>query len=411
VSASSSLLVRQARTPDDDRLVDVLVEAGRVTAVGPRLEAPPGVEVLEANGQVLLPGLVDSHLHLDKTLMGEPWIPLPEAIDLRGRMAASDRVLAHATRRSTEERAAALVRSALAFGTTALRSHVDVKPSAGLAPLEALLRTREQFAGLMDMQLVAFPQDGVLRSPGTEALLDEALALGADVLGGIDPGGMDGDLDGQLRCLFRLARRHEVGLDIHLHDPGSLGAFEMARIVEWTLAEGFQGRVAISHAFALGEVDDREAAALIERLARAEITIVTNGPGHRPSPRVPALWAAGVRVAIGNDNVHDAWWPWGRGDLLERTFLVSYRSGLRTDAELRLALRSATLAGAELLGLGPYGVIPGATADFVLVAASCAPEAVAAHPARAAVLKRGRVLARDGQLLASVPGTSGGRRR
>ena len=393
--ANADLLIRDARLPDDRR-GDVLVRDGRIAEIGADLAAPDDVEALDAGGRALIPGLVDSHLHLDKTLMGEPWVPLPEARDLAGRMAASDRVLTRPERRPTAERATALVRSALAFGTTALRSHVDVKPSSGLGPVEELLAVRERFAGLVDMQLVAFPQDGVLRAPGTEELLDAALALGADVLGGIDPGGVDGDVDGHLRVLFRLAARHDVGLDLHIHDPGHLGAFEIERVAARTVAEGFQARVAISHAFAIGELPDADAARLIARLAEAGIKIVTNGPGHRPAPRVPELWAAGVRVAIGSDNVHDAWWPWGRGDMLERVFLVSYRSGLRTDPELRRALDSGTLAGADLLSLGPYGIAVGARADLVLVDAECAPEAVAAHPPRLAVVKAGRLIARGG---------------
>ncbi len=395
---AADLLILGARIPDG-RLVDVRVGAGRITAVGPDLAAEPATEVLDAGGKALLPGLIDSHLHLDKTLMGERWVPLPEAPDLAGRMAASDRVLTAQDRRPTEERATALVRSALAFGTTALRSHVDVKPSIGLSALEAVLAVRERCAGLVDIQIVAFPQDGVLRAPGTDELLDEALALGADVLGGIDPGGFDGDVEGHLRVLFRLAASHDVGLDIHLHDIGHLGGFELERIAAWTVAEGFQGRVAVSHAFAIGELPPTDAARLIERLAQAGVTIVTNGPGHRATPPVTQLWEAGVRVAVGSDNVHDAWWPWGRADMLERTFLVSYRGALRTDRELLRALDSATLAGAGLLGLGPYGIVPGARADLVLVDAECAPEAVAAHPPRLAMIKAGRIVAREGVLV------------
>ncbi len=400
-SSGGNLLIRRARIPDG-RLCDVQIREGRIVAVGDDLLAEPAAATLEADGRALIPGLVDSHLHLDKTLMGERWIPLPEATDLAGRMAASDRVLTAHDRRPTVERATALVRSALAFGTTALRSHVDVKPSIGLSALEAVLAVRERFAGLVDMQLVAFPQDGVLQAPGTDELLDEALALGADVLGGIDPGGLDGDLDGHLRGLFRRAGKHDVGLDIHLHDPGHLGGFELERIAAWTVAEGFQGRVTVSHAFAIGELPPADAARLIDRLAQAEVTIVTNGPGHRATPRVTQLWDAGVRVAFGSDNVHDAWWPWGRGDMLERTFLVSYRGALRTDRELVRALDSATLAGAELLGLGPYGIVPDARADLVLVDAECAPEAVAAHPPRLAVIKAGRIVARHGVLTDAV---------
>ena len=393
------LMIRGPRHPDDDRIVDVLIRDGRIVEVAPDLAAPPDVEVIEANSRVLIPGLVDSHIHLDKTLMGEPWVPLPEARDVAGRIAAQEIVDADPRRLPVGQRAEALVRSALAFGTTAMRSHTDITPTLGLANIEAMLELRQRFAGLVDIQLVAFPQEGVLRRPGTEELLDEALGLGVAVLGGIDPAGIDGDVEGQLRVLFRLAGKHGVELDIHLHDPGQLGGHQLTRIAAWTVAEGLQGRVAVSHAYGLGELPDAEAARLIETLREAGVTIVTHGAVPRMPPRIPELWAAGVRVAFGNDNVHDAWWPYGRGDMLERASLAAYRSGLRTDPELRHALHCATMAGAELLGLGPYGLVRGARGDLVLVDAECAPEAVAAHPPRLAVVKRGRVVARDGRLI------------
>jgi cytosine deaminase len=330
--------------------------------------------------------------------MGEPWVPLPEARDVEGRIAADKRVFADPARRPAAERAAALVRSAVSFGTTAIRSHVDVTPALSLANVEALLEVRHHFAGLVQIQLVAFPQDGVLRRPGTSDLLEQALKLGCEVLGGIDPGGIDGDVEGQLNVLFRLASKHDVRLDIHLHDPGHLGGHQIARIAARTIAEGMRGRVAISHAYALGELPEAEAARLTERLAAAEITIVTHGAVPRQPPRIPELWAAGVPVAFGNDNVHDAWWPYGRGDMLERASLAAYRSALRTDPELRRALHSATMAGAALLGLGRYGIAPGARADLVLVDGQCAPEAVAAHPPRLAVIKAGRIVLRDESL-------------
>jgi cytosine deaminase len=388
----ANLLIREACIPLDDQQVDLLIEQGRVAAVGRGLAAPPSTAVLEAGGKVLIPGLVDSHLHLDKTLMGEPWVPLPEARDLAGRIASQDQLLGHPARRPIAERAAALVGSALAFGTVALRSHVDVMPQIGLSAVEALLGVREQFAGQVEIQLVAFPQKGILQAPGTEALLDAALGMGVEVLGGIDPAGIDRDVEGHLRCLFRLATKHGVELDLHLHDPGQLGGFELERIAAWTRGEGLQGRVAVSHAYALGDLTPAERGRLLEQLAEAGITIVTNGSGVSSLPPVRELWEAGVRLAIGSDNVRDPWWPWGRGDMLERAFLVSYRNGLRTDPELRRALEAATLVGAELLGLGPVGLQPGARADFVLVDAENAPEAVAAHPPRLAVVKNGRIV-------------------
>lgn len=393
------LFIRAACLPQDDRLADVLVHGGQIAAIGAGLVAPEGVAILDAGGRALIPGLVDSHLHLDKALFGERWIPVPPARDLAERIAMADRVMAEETRRTLRERATAMLRTVLPLGTTALRSHIDIDPGVGLASVETLLALRAEYAGLVEIDLVAFPQHGILRSPGTAELLDAALGLGVPNIGGLDPAGYDGDVEAHLGIVFGLAMKHGAGIDIHLHDGGTEGATEIARICELTVANGLQGKVAISHALAIGDLSSLEAGRLIERLLEAGITIVTSGPGARDLPRVPSLWSAGVPVAFGCDNVHDAWWPWGRGDMLERAFLVGYRSGLRTDNDLRHLLDSATIAGAKLLGLGEYGVAVGARADLVLVDAECAPEAVAAHPAGRTVIKGGRIVARDGRLV------------
>lgn len=339
----------------------------------------------------MLPRFVDAHMHLDKTLMGEPWIPLPEAPTLRDRIATAEEILLHRATRTIKERAEILARSALAYGTLALRSHADVTPGLELRSVEALLELRQELTGLLDIQVVAFPQSGVL-TPGVTELLEEALRLGADVLGGLDPAGHDGDAETALRMLFGLARRHDVPLDIHLHDHGQLGLSELDRIAALTEAEGWGGRVAVSHAFALGDLEEPAVRRTLERLARSGVAIITAATGHIPIPRASDLWAAGVTLGIGSDNVHDGWAPYGRGDVLEKAFLFAYRNGLRTDADLRRALDAITRVNADILGLPAATVAPGAPADLVIVDAENSAEAVAAHPPRIAVIRAGRVV-------------------
>lgn len=276
-----------------------------------------GVAAVDGGGGVVLPRFLDAHMHLDKTLMGEPWIPLPEAATLRDRIATAEGILEHRTILTVAERAARLAQSALSYGTLALRSHADVTPRLGLRSVEALLDLRLRLAGLIEVQVVAFPQAGAL-TPGVAELLEEALRAGADALGGLDPWGYDGEIEGQLGMIFRLAERHGVPLDIHLHDRGLEGLHEIDRICAWTEAQGYAGRVAISHAFALGDLGTDEVAPTLERLARADVAVISAATGHMPIPRAKDLWAAGVRLGIGSDNVHDGWWPYGRGDALEK---------------------------------------------------------------------------------------------
>jgi cytosine/adenosine deaminase-related metal-dependent hydrolase len=264
--------------------------------------------------------------------------------------------------------------------------------------LHALLRVRETARDLVDIQIVAFPQSGIMISPGVADLLDAAIGEGADLVGGLDPAGIDDDVGGHLGVVFSIAERRGVGVDIHLHDPGPLGCWELRQIATRTLASGLVGKVAVSHAFALGAVDDGEFGRTADALARADVAIMTNGPGAAPMPPVGRLIAAGVRVFAGSDNIRDAWSPLGDGDMLERAMLIAYRQDFRADSDLELAFDLTTRAAGRVLGHEGRGVTLGAVADLVAMPVGSVAEAVAARPTRSLVMKRGRVVARDGVL-------------
>jgi cytosine deaminase len=385
-------LLTNVRLPDGSGPVDVAIRDGLISSIAPHNAACQSAlasSSFDGRSRVVLPRFVDAHMHLDKTLMGEAWIGLPETRTLAERVVAAESLLATQTTRTVEERAAALAESAVKFGTLALRSHADVTPGLGLRSLEALLAVRQRFADRASIELVAFPQDGAI-TPGVSDLLDEALRMGCTVLGGLDPAGYDGDVEGQLRLLFALAPRHNAAIDIHLHDPGTLGLFEIRRICAWTEKVGYAGRVAVSHAFALGHQPASEVQPVLELMARTGVAAITAAPGGPAMPSAPALWNAGVTLGIGSDNIHDSWSPFARGDVLEKAFLVAYRNNLRTDAGLQRTLATITDVNARLLGLEPGRVEVGAPADLVVVDAENGAEAVAAHPPRLLVLRQGR---------------------
>ncbi len=279
------------------------------------------------------------------------------------------------------------------FGTTIVRSHTDVDPIVGLRGIEAVNEAAARLADRLSVQQVAFPQHGILTNPGTEQLLDQALAGGVEVIGGIDPAGGDGDPVRHLDVVFGLAERHGVGVDIHLHDGGSLGAWELGLIAERTKSLGLGGRVAVSHAYAFGGMSDRDSDALAETLAEAGVAIVTGAVYDFPVPPVKKLRAAGVTVACGHDGIRDLWGPYGSGDMLERARQVAYRSTFRRDDDIELALHAATYGGRALLGLpaDPLGV--GSPADLVVVDVPTAAEAVVTVPERRLVIRAGRVVA------------------
>ena len=382
----------------DGLRVDIGISDGRIASIDPAGAASDaGAPAIDLGGALLVPGFVDGHVHLDKTLLGLPFQPHRSGDTIAERI-ARERELRRELRSPVGERAKRLIDQIVPLGTTALRSHVDIDPEVGLSGLHALLRLRETTRAV-DIQLVAFPQSGIMISPDVADLLDAAIGEGADLVGGLDPAGIDNDVEGHLGMIFRIAERHGVGLDIHLHDPGPLGCWELRQIAARTSAAGLVGRVAVSHAFALGAVDDGEFGRTAEALARAEVAIMTNGPGPVPMPPVRRLVAAGVRVFAGSDNIRDAWSPLGDGDMLARAMLIAYRQDFRADADLELAFDLTTRASAGVLGLEDHGIRVGAIADLVAMPAGSIAEAVAARPRRSLVMKRGRVVARDGALV------------
>ena len=387
-------MIRNARLPDGSRH-DIEIADGRIAALRSPTDSEPGV--------LLLPPLVDGHIHLDKTLLGLPWVP-NQAVG----NTVADRIAAERKVRSTRtvpetETGANLLKQVVATGTLHMRSHVDIDNQLGLRNLEAVLAIRERFGDLVSIQIVAFPQSGIVRSPGTAELLDEAIAQGADLVGGLDPVGIDGDLDGHLDPIFAIAGKRGVGIDIHLHDGGEGGIAQMLAIAERTRATGLTGKVAISHAFALGSVPTETAARTADTLAEAGIAIMSHGPGAATMPPLPLLRRHGVEVFGGSDNIRDAWSPFGNGDMLERAMLIGYRANFRHDHELALAYDMVTAAAARVLGLADYGIRVGGPADFVAVEAQSIAEAVATRPRRKWVMKAGRVVARDGVLTSALP--------
>ena len=381
----------------DGSLRDIGVAGGRIVSIAPAGMAGEAGRRVDIAGALLVPGFVEGHIHLDTSFYGDRWIPhkpCTDGFDVHERVAfqAENMVIAA----PMDERARKQLELCVANGSLQMRSHVMVDGSVGLKSLETILKVREDYRDIIDIQLVAFPQSGILSSPGTPELLDAAIGLGADLVGGLDPASFDRDLNGHLDVVFGVAERRGVGVDIHLHDFGTLGAFTVEEICARTVALGMQGRVVISHAYGLGNLDADAARRIGAKIAAAGISIMTNAPGDHVFPPVALLRAEGVTVFSGNDNIRDSWWPYGDGDMLGRAMMIGYRSGFYTDAELSAAFDVVTAAGAKALGLEGYGIAVGAKADFVTLDAEHVPEAVVAVPKGRRVFKAGRLVAENG---------------
>jgi cytosine/adenosine deaminase-related metal-dependent hydrolase len=394
----AELLLRGARLWGSAQ-TDIAIRDDRIAAIGVQLPATAGAQIIDATGCLVLPGLVDAHAHLDKTLWGTPWHPHqagPTLIDL----IENERRVLRELALSPERQSTLLLRHMVACGTTHVRSHVDVGPDVGLTHLHGVQAMREHSRDWIDIEIVAFPQTGVAIRPGTLDLLEQAVREGAEVIGGLDPIGVDRDPKAQLDGIFAIAARHNCGVDIHLHDRGETGALTIEMIAERTHSLGLAGRVAISHAFCLGALEPARLDAITQLLVDNDIAIMTHAPaGTTPFHPVRLLRQRGVRLFTGSDGVRDTWSPLNNGDMLERAYLIAYRSGFRDDPGIELALHMATFGGAQLMGHADYGLHVGASADLVLVEAETAAEAVTFHPPRRWVLKRGRIVARDGHAL------------
>jgi len=397
---TTELIIKNCR-PMGGTTTDILVRDGRIVEIG-KVAAAPGAKVEDAAGALVLPGLVEAHTHLDKTLWGMGWhkhAAGPRLIDkIDNERASKKRLDIDPARQSARQ-----ILLSLGKGTTHIRSHVDIDTEIGLWGIEGVMATRERYRDVMDVEIVAFPQSGMLRRSGTVELMEEAMWLGSEVVGGLDPCAIDRDPKGHLDVVFGLAQRHGRPIDIHLHEPGEIGAFSMDLIFERTRALGMQGKVTVSHAFCLGTPDRDLVDPLIAELAALDIAIMTTAPASRPAPPVKRLTEAGVRLCSGSDGIRDTWGPYGNGDMLERAMFVGLRNNFRRDDEVELALDVCTKGGAAVMALQDYGLAPGCQADFVLVDAETLAEAVVGHPPRRLVVKRGAVVARDGQALLQAP--------
>ena len=392
---SNSDLILRGATLANGTTADILMRDGRIAGIG---AAASVGESIDATGYVALPALVEPHVHLDKTLWGEPWRPNTAGPTIPEYIANERRVLAQVTT-PIATRSAALLEHRVGNGSLTIRSHVDVAPDIGLKHVEAMLALKERYRHLVDLQLVAFPQMGLLVRPGTTELIEEALKLGVETVGGLDPAGIDNDPIAHLRTIFGLAERYGRGVDIHLHDPGELGVWQIERIADFTGGAGLEGRVMISHAYCLGMVSEARVETVGRRLADLGISLMSSAPADIAVPPVGLLREIGVTICAGSDGIRDAWSPMGNGDALERAWLMAYRFDWGKDAQLLAALDAVTGSAARAIGRPEPKLAVGAPADLLLVKAVNPQDAVVRRPKERIVLKEGRVVARDGVYL------------
>ncbi|KOR89119.1 amidohydrolase [Paenibacillus solani] len=345
----------------------------------------------DAKGLLLLPSFIEKHCHLDKTLLGDRWRSVTPVSSIFERLDIEKATLP-SLGTLTQERAEQLLQIYLESGVTHVRTHVDIYPEAGLDNLEAVQQALRAFEGKLSYEIVAFPQHGLLRSKSAE-LVRQALRSGAGLVGGVDPATVDGDIEASLQQMVELAVEANAGIDLHLHDAGHLGTFTMKRLAQLTIEAGLQGKVAISHAFGLGDITASQAEQMGELLADAGVAIITSVPIDRKFPPVGLLHQHGVEVAVGCDNIFDVWSPFGNGDILERVSRLAEVSKWVDERSLAQTLQYIT-GGTTPLNHDGEQVWPqiGDVASIVFVQASCSAEAVARRSQRVATMFQGQIV-------------------
>lgn len=380
--------------PWGDAAVDIAFEGDRIATVTPHaagaLQAM-GADVLDGRGLLALPTIVNAHAHVDKSWMGLPWQSYGGEGGVDGRI-RHERARREALGIPSVERTAAVLDAHVRHGSTAIRTHVDVDLGVQLRGIEAVREAVAAYDGAVEATIVAFPQDGVLRRPGVLELLDAAAAAGADHIGGLDPASIDRDPVGQLDGIFAIAERHGVGIDIHLHDPAELGAFQLELIVERTEQLRLQGRVTIAHGFAIAQLPQPRRRDLLQAMGELDISCTTVAPLRLPQLPLAELDAAGVALAFGTDGIRDLWSPYGDGDTLAIARQFARASSLVRDEELHRVVEIATSDAARFVGRTEHALLPGARADVVLLDAEHAMDALVRTPPRIAVVGGARLL-------------------
>lgn len=402
------LLLKNACLQDGADCVDIAVAGGRIDRLAPSIEGP-AARVLDAGGDLVIAPFAEPHFHLDKALSRR----LLGATSAREAFDRAREVKTQFTVADVEARACEVLRLAIAHGIGLLRAQVDVDSFTGLISLEGVLAARERYRDEIEIEVVAFPQEGIVTDPPAADLLREALGMGADLVGGLPE--FERSVDDQRRHLetvLDLAERADVPLDLHIDymDDPQLRTLEM--LADMTVARGLQGRVNAGHCCALAAYPDDEAQRVIEKVREAEIRIAVmpmanlqmlggtgRTPTHRGSSRMAELLDAGVAVAAGSDNMFDIWYRFNRMDPVELAFVTCLSGGLRTDDEVRTAFEMTNVRAFEVLGRERPELRAGAPADFVVLGADNVVDVLRNLPGRRITVRRGRVIAgREGGL-------------
>jgi cytosine deaminase len=400
------LIVRNASLRGQPGLFDISVEKGRILSVQPNAPHKGQIEI-DAARSLVLPGLFNLHHHADKSLLGEMMRPnisgsLPEAIEI------TNEFKRNYDPAEVAERAIRVLQEGVKNGTTFFRLFADVGTIGGLRAARGLLLAREKFQGYCDIEVVAFPQEGIVRDSGTAELLDEAMKEGCDIVGGLPwYEYTDQEAREHIDICFAIAKKYDRDIHMLVDDTDDENSRSLEYLALRTMRENFHGRVAASHCGAMAAYNDVYAAKVIDMLATAGVTISVNAhinlvcsarldrePRRRGIARVKEMLARGVNVVSSQDDVNDPYYPFGKPDPIECVSMIAHVAQLTLPHELEQAMSMVTENAAKAARVKDYGIAPGKRADLVVVGAPSVHETIRLQPLRRHVIRAGREVAR-----------------
>ena len=406
-----SLLIKNARletgfayengriVQTNTELFDVLIQDGKIAEIEQNIQ-DTGYETIDANGKLLMPSFREMHIHVDKTYFSGPWKackPITNGILTR---IEEEQELLPAQLSSALNRAENMIEWLISQGHTHIRSHCNVDPQIGTKHIEITKEAFKKFEDQVTYDIVAFPQHGLLRSK-VEPLMREAMKMGGTLVGGVDPATIDRDIDRSLNLTMDIAVESGHGIDIHIHDPNSLGAFQFYKLAELTKQAKKQGQVTISHAIALGDLHGKELEELVSVLAETTIDVTSTVPTNRPTIPIPYLYENGVTVSVGHDSLTDHWSPFGTGDTVAKLSTLAERFKFIDEYSLNRCWKYAS-GGITPLNDAGSRVWPqkGDAANVLLLDAVCSAQAVARRRPITHVISKGNIAYSNEEALA-----------
>lgn len=404
-SQSENIIVRNALVWGKANPQDLAMQDGKyVQKDAAFLNA--GFNEIDASGKLCVPAFVDPHIHLDKVLINES-VRVNETGTLTEAIEIIWERKKHYTVDDIVDRAGRVIMSAVSNGVTHIRTHVDVDNIGGLLPVQGLVETRKKYADIVDLQIVAFPQEGILQNEGAADLMEKAMELGADVVGGMpfNEKSLD-DSAKHIEFAFNLAREFDADIDMHVDETDDPAAKTLEILARQTIANDWQGRVTAGHTCALAGYTTEYANEVIRLVKEAKVHMITNPatnlmlqgrldeqPKRRGITRVKELMAEGINVSFGQDCVKDTFYPFGREDPLEIAFLTAHAAHLSQPDEINQVFDMPTHNAARVMRLKNYGTEPGCQADLVILDAANPAEAITKQADKNIVIKRGNIIA------------------